>query len=148
VAISGCRTRLTTSLPDFTAKTPLLSSSNPLADVFKLGWTSGAPAPAPVAPTKPKVGGLAKVFTPKKFDAKTVAKGYIPDGLSASQYAAVKTKEAKKRADKSNFWAKKRTMPVETLSEWFESVQDIKKTNVGGGHRFVKTKYDWSGGNN
>lgn len=130
---------------------PLLTSSNPLKDVFKLGWGSDSvskPAPTPAA-AAPKAAPFKRAAAPKaaavkKVSAAQVSKGYVPDGMSAAQYAAMKNEAASKRANKVAFWAKKRTEKVETLDDWFFEVYDQKKKKAGAGHRFVKTKYDWT----
>jgi len=77
--------------------------------------------------------------------------GYVPDGLTASQYNALRTKEqAKKDAnyqrnvakagkflDFTQFYLKRGT---EEGGKWLK--------DAGRGHEFVKTKYDWSGKKN
>ena len=73
---------------------------------------------------------------------------YVPSGLSASEYAAIRDKEAAKKAanyqknvakagkflDYTKFYMDRGT---DTSQSWFKSVTR--------GHTMAKTKYDWSG---
>jgi len=77
--------------------------------------------------------------------------GYVPDGLTASQYNAIRSSEAAKKEanyqrnkskagkflDFTQFYLKRGTAEG---GSWLKS--------AGRGHEFVKTKYDWSGKKN
>ena len=77
--------------------------------------------------------------------------GYVPDGLTASQYNNIRSAEAAKKdanyqrnvkkagkfLDFTDFYLKRGTSEG---GSWLKS--------AGRGHEFVKTKYDWSGKNN
>mmetsp|Transcript_3128 Transcript_3128/g.6789 ORF Transcript_3128/g.6789 Transcript_3128/m.6789 type:complete len:163 (+) Transcript_3128:28-516(+) len=76
---------------------------------------------------------------------------YVPAGLSASEYSAIRDKEAAKKAanyqknvakagkylDYTKFYKERGT---DTNQSWFKSVTR--------GHRMAKTAYDWSGKQN
>ena len=71
---------------------------------------------------------------------------YVPDGFSEAEWKKIKAKEAKANADVKQANAKKRSMGYEDLTDWVKA-RDAKFPNQpGAGHRFVKTKYDFSGG--
>merc|ERR1740139_733021 len=76
-------------------------------------------------------------------------KSYVPNGLDAKQYAALRGKEQKKKADNykrnvakagvfedyTEFYTKRGT---DADMEWAKNKNTL-------GHRFAKTKFDWSG---
>ena len=69
--------------------------------------------------------------------------GYVPDGITAEQYAKVKAEEeAKKAATKKKFKIGKE---VETLTQWQAREQakyGSNGANIRKGHRLVKAKYE------
>ena len=76
-------------------------------------------------------------------------KSYVPNGLDAKQYAALRGKEQKKKAD--NY--KRNVAKAGVFEDYTESYtkrgtdlsQDWAKNKNTLGHRFAKTKFDWSG---
>lgn len=88
-------------------------------------------------------GGAKKAPEPKfEVNKGSANKGtYIPDGLTAAQYAAVQKEEEKKKADKLKKFPRGKV--TESLTEWFEKVE--KKGLVGKdarlGHRYDKENY-------
>ena len=75
-------------------------------------------------------------------------KSYVPSGLTASSYAALRKNEAaKKEANYKRNVAKAGVF--EDYTEWYtKRGTDTKQAwakDVNLGHRMAKTKYDWSG---
>jgi len=84
-----------------------------------------------------------------KIGAIKEGKSYVPAGLSTKQYAALRATEQKKKAanykrnvakagvfeDYTEFYTKRGT----------DVTQDWAKNKNTLGHRFAKTKFDWSG---
>merc|ERR1712071_503745 len=66
-------------------------------------------------------------------------KSYIPSGLTAKQYEDIRKQQQKSKAgvfeDYTDFYTKRGT----------DLSQDWAKNKNTLGHRFAKTKYDWSG---
>ena len=76
-------------------------------------------------------------------------KSYVPSGLDAKQYAGIRATEQKKKADNykrnvakagvfedyTEFYTKRGT---DADMEWAKNKNTL-------GHRFAKTKFDWSG---
>ncbi|CAB9526839.1 expressed unknown protein [Seminavis robusta] len=92
-----------------------------------------------------KYGARAsKNLTPKDIGSG----GYVPDGLSASEYNSIRKNEAAKKA--ANY---QRNVAKAGKFQDFTDFYLRRGTSEGGswlkkdgrGHDFVKTKYDWSG---
>lgn len=74
--------------------------------------------------------------------------GYVPDGLTASQYNKIRADAAAKK--EANY---QRNVKKAGIFEDFTEFYKKRGTGEGGnwlkqagrGHAFVKTKYDWSG---
>eukprot|EP01035_Chromulina_nebulosa_P019670 gene19670-25588_t len=70
-------------------------------------------------------------------------KGYVPAGLTPTQYAAVLKKEAEEKAKKQSRYPKGKV--TESLTEWMDKYE---KKGIAGkdlnlkGHRMVKAKYE------
>ncbi|CAM9309495.1 unnamed protein product [Choristocarpus tenellus] len=60
-----------------------------------------------------------------------LADSYVPDGLTAKEWAAIKDKEVKNKAKNKAYYAKKKSEP---LADW------LKKIDKGAGHTFAKVK--------
>jgi len=76
-------------------------------------------------------------------------KSYIPNGLTAKQYQDLRGKEQKKKADNYQRNVAKAGV-FEDYTEFYtkrgtDLSQDWAKNKNTLGHRFAKTKYDWSG---
>lgn len=77
--------------------------------------------------------------------------GYVPDGLSASQYNSIRSSEAAKK--EANY---QRNVKKAGIFQDYTAFYLKRGTNEGGswmnepnrGHDMVKTKYDWSGQKN
>mmetsp|Transcript_10696 Transcript_10696/g.32406 ORF Transcript_10696/g.32406 Transcript_10696/m.32406 type:complete len:119 (-) Transcript_10696:388-744(-) len=86
---------------------------------------------------------VASAFAPvpKASGVKSLAmgEGYVPDGLSAAQWAAIQKKEANAAAANKKKFKNKR---FETLDEWNIARTKANPNAPGAGHRFVKLKYD------
>ena len=79
----------------------------------------------------------------------TAGKSYVPAGLNAKQYADIRSKEAKKKADNYQRNVAKAGV-FEDYTEFYtkrgtDLSQDWAKNKNTLGHRFAKTKFDWSG---
>ena len=89
--------------------------------------------------------GSAAAFAPAATQARTSAlSAYVPQGLSASEYAAKKAADAsKKQANKSRFPKGKNL--VKDVADWLvemEAKQTFKGDQVAGsGHTFAKQKF-------
>ena len=82
-------------------------------------------------------GGGKKAAPKFEVNKGSANKGtYIPDGLTAAQYAAVQQQEEKKKADKAKKFPRGKV--TESLTEWFEKVD--KQYGLGKdarqGHRY------------
>ena len=90
--------------------------------------------------------GSAAAFAPAATQARTSAlSAYVPQGLSASEYAAKKAADAsKKQANKSRFPKGKNL--VKDVADWLvemEAKQTFKGDQVAGsGHTFAKEKFN------
>ena len=88
----------------------------------------------------------AAAFAPAATQARTSAlSAYVPQGLSASEYAAKKAADAsKKQANKSRFPKGKNL--VKDVADWLvemEAKQTFKGDQVAGsGHTFAKEKFN------
>ena len=76
-------------------------------------------------------------------------KSYVPNGLNAKQYADLRGKEQKKKADNYKRNVAKAGV-FEDYTEFYtkrgtDLSQDWAKNKNTLGHRFAKTKFDWSG---
>lgn len=76
-------------------------------------------------------------------------KSYVPSGLTAKQYDAIRKGQQKKKAEN---YAKNvaKAGIFEDYTEWYmergtDLSQDWAKNKNTLGHRMAKTKYDWSG---
>ena len=77
--------------------------------------------------------------------------GYVPDGLTAAQYNSIRSSEAAKK--EANY---QRNVKKAGIFEDFTDFYLKRGTSEGGawlksagrGHKYVKTKYDWSGKKN
>merc|ERR1719329_279297 len=80
---------------------------------------------------------------------KITSNSYVPQGLSAKQYAEIRKKEqAKKQANYKRNVAKAGVFEDYTdfyIKRGTDLSQDWAKNKNTLGHRFAKTKYDWSG---
>jgi hypothetical protein len=76
-------------------------------------------------------------------------KSYVPNGLNAKQYANIRGQEQKKKA--ANYQRNVAKAGVfEDYTEFYtkrgtDLSQDWAKNKNTLGHRFAKTKFDWSG---
>ena len=89
--------------------------------------------------------GSAAAFAPAATQARTSAlSAYVPQGLSASEYAAKKAADAsKKQANKSRFPQGKNL--VKDVADWLvemEAKQTFKGDQIAGsGHTYAKEKF-------
>merc|ERR1719145_536530 len=79
---------------------------------------------------------------------KITDKSYVPAGLTKEQYAKLRRKDAKKKAENYERNVKKAGI-FEDYTEFYKKrgtdVSDSWAKSVTKGHRMAKTKYDWSG---
>ncbi|KAL3918898.1 MAG: hypothetical protein SGILL_004025 [Bacillariaceae sp.] len=79
------------------------------------------------------------------------AGSYVPNGLTAKQYADLRSKEAKKKSDNYQRNVKKAGIFQDYTDFYIKRGTDIKdgwKKDVNLGHTMAKTKFDWSGKTN
>lgn len=73
---------------------------------------------------------------------------YIPSGLTAKQYADLRSKEAKKKQENYERNVKKAGIFIE-FTDWYKKrgtdLSQTWKKDRNLGHTMAKTKYDWSG---
>jgi len=76
-----------------------------------------------------------------KIDAK---KSYIPSGMNAAQYTAMRNKE---QSNKDARYAKAKANTFTVFTDWYikrgTDVSDNWRETLLKGHTMVKTKYDW-----
>eukprot|EP00531_Pseudo-nitzschia_arenysensis_P019687 CAMPEP_0116119474 /NCGR_PEP_ID=MMETSP0329-20121206/2659_1 /TAXON_ID=697910 /ORGANISM="Pseudo-nitzschia arenysensis, Strain B593" /LENGTH=149 /DNA_ID=CAMNT_0003613175 /DNA_START=55 /DNA_END=500 /DNA_ORIENTATION=+ len=76
------------------------------------------------------------------------SKSYVPQGLSASDYAALRKKEAAKKEANYQRNVKKAGVFEDYTEFYMKRGTDTKQgwaKDVNLGHRMAKTKFDWSG---
>mmetsp|Transcript_1274 Transcript_1274/g.2690 ORF Transcript_1274/g.2690 Transcript_1274/m.2690 type:complete len:169 (-) Transcript_1274:268-774(-) len=75
-------------------------------------------------------------------------KSYIPSGLSAAQYSALRSNEAKKKEENYKRNVAKAGVFEDYTEFYIKRGTDTKQAwakDVNLGHRMAKTKFDWSG---
>eukprot|EP00536_Pseudo-nitzschia_multiseries_P013823 jgi/Psemu1/327328/estExt_fgenesh1_pg.C_6180007 len=75
-------------------------------------------------------------------------KSYVPNGLSAAQYQAIRAKEQKKKDDNYKRNVAKAGVFEDYTEFYVKRGTDTKQAwakDVNLGHRMAKTKFDWSG---
>ena len=79
---------------------------------------------------------------------KITEKSYVPNGLTAEQYAKIRSGDAQKKADNYAKNVKKAGVFEDYTEFYLKRGTDTGETwakSVTKGHRMAKTKYDWSG---
>merc|ERR1719453_662834 len=90
----------------------------------------------------------AFVSAPAATRASTALSAYVPDGMSASEYAATKkAQEAKKVANKKKYPKGNMGTDVKIwLNQLDKAKQGETEISKTGYHTYAKTKYDWRTG--
>ena len=140
--------------PPYTARCASLRGRPPLTTSGVGRWSAHIPDQDPEASRAPRLtthttqvlalAPLALGFAPAAQQrAPTALNGYVPKGLSESQYkAAIAADKSKAQANKAKFPKGKKTLDIADWLVKMEGSQKLKGDKVvGSGHSFAKQKF-------